>query len=610
MSVDPQAPSWFSAYARSFMAAEAHAFLLHGDVDGTAYESLSQRGVLLSALAASHQVVAVYHVSVDRGITLFEPDGVITVGDQQTTRRERALALIGQGADKAKPAAQGGSMAALLGQLGPQSAPQGDPFTQANRPTEALALLGQLLQGGTRAAAVVLDYADTLVPTPAMAGKGAMAPDDRRILVSLLAWAKDPAISDNENVIFMLTRDAADIHPDLRQADSGWKAIPMALPDRARRLDYLDWYTDRKAQMGQAVALLDGLTTLEVANLTAGLSLRNLEDILLIARLEGGLTRGILKEHKDQIIAQAYDEVAEMIEPLRGGFADLGGLQWLKDYMNNRVIDPIRAGRLDDVPKAIMLAGPPGVGKTYVSRALAQETGFSAVALNASKILGGIVGQSERNLARFFAFAKALAPVIIFIDEIDQSDMAQRGNSSGNPVAKNLFSGLMQFMSDETLRGKVVTILATNRPDLLDSALTRDGRMDAIIPVLLPDRDERYQIGARQAAGQGAIIADAALCALADGTDKYSAAGIATIIREARLLATGEPCIAAEHVTSALDWLIPSGIADADYYTQIAIKAVRDKRLLPPAYRALATAAASTTPAVPALSTGRRERSL
>lgn len=606
-SIDPRVP-WLTEYAENFVSAKSHAFILSGDVEGVAYENRSQRGMLLRTLALSHQVVAVYHVSVDGGIDLFDGDREITIkgenGKEVTlTRRKRAMMLAGFEKPAAQqPATQAGAGAGAAGILAglrsQQQAGQGesDPFREANRPTDALAILGTLLRAGTRSCAVVLDYADALVPAPAMAGKGAMSPDDRRILISLLSWAKDTTISDNENAVFLVAANAGDLHTDLLAAGSGWTSIPIALPTRDERAEYLTWYLARRAELGVPVALLDGLEVPEVANLTAGLNLRNLEDVLLLARQRDGLSRGLLKAHKDGIIGAAYAGVAEMIEPLRAGFAGLGGAAFVKDFIRRRVIEPIREGRLQDVPKSILLVGPPGTGKTYLLRALSKETGFSVVGLNASKILGGIVGESEKNLARFLSFATALAPVIIFIDEIDQSDMAQRGNNSGNPVAKNLFSALMQFMSDETLRGKVLVAMATNRPDLLDSALTRDGRMDAVIPMLLPDEADREMIALAQATDQRVRLTDAALALIASSaTEGYSAAGIASVVREARLAREDvtSDLIGEIAVRSVLADITPSGVADAPYYTELALAAVRDKRLLPPAYRQRAELAAS-----------------
>jgi hypothetical protein len=141
------------------------------------------------------------------------------------------------------------------------------------------------------------------------------------------------------------------------------------------------------------------------------------------------------------------------------------------------------------------------------------------VAFRPEKIEEGIVGSSERNLEQFWEFCIVLAPTLILFDEIDQTNVSRRGTNSGNPVASNLFNQMLDRMSDETLRGQIVGLFASNRPDLIDPALLRFGRMDAIIPFLLPEADERCGVLLSQAAMQGVKIEPDALTRLTDGTE-------------------------------------------------------------------------------------------
>ena len=606
-------PGWLAEFGRAYQSGEALGYILSGDVHGVAYEGQYARDILLGALAARWDVVAVYHIA--GGVSICLPDdelpsdaaraGAFADDDPgrfdslkrrdwpAESRKQRALRMVGA-ADappqdpSAGAGAGGNALAALMQGLGPRSAEPDDPFEAARRPVEAVALLQQLLQRGD-SVAVVIEHADALAPAPPMAGKGAMSPEDRRILVSLLTWPHDPAINERGNPAILLCRDAADLHPDLRSADSGWRGIVAPLPDRAARAEYLGWYLAMRERAGKPIPLLDDLAAGELANLTAGLSLRNVEDVLLAAAQAGGLTRAELKAHKDRIVSSSYSEVAEMIDPIRGGFDAVGGMEVFKDYCRRRVIKHVRAGNDQSVPKGILLVGPPGTGKTYGVAALAGEVGWTAVKLQADKILGGIVGESERKLGTALNFVRSLRPCLLFVDEIDQSDLAQRGNTSGNPVAKNLFSMLMQFMSDETNRGGVILILASNRPDILDAALIRSGRIDAILPMLLPERDQRRAIALAQVNLQGATIVEQALDLIAERTEGWNAADLAEVVREARLLAEddGARDIAVAHARAALDDLRPSGLDKAEWFTNLALQAVNKKSLLPAKYRAL-----------------------
>lgn len=593
------APDWYTAIRRSYLAGEAHCFLVSGDVDGTAVENLSVRRFLRDKLLATCDVVAVYHIA--GGITIAEGDQILAATDTddepdfrrpEETRKNRALAIIGAGQPDAPVA--GNALQRLTQGMGPQAATDQDPFAEARTVGQALPLLETLLRKGpTERVAVIFDYADTIVPTSAMGGAGGMSPGDRLALVTMLAWAKDAQIgTDRGGQIYLLSRDRDAIHADIRMADSGWKSIVVPLPDRDARAAYLDYYLARRraARTGdgasKAIPLLDDLTERELANLTAGLSLRNIEDIMLLAANAGGLTRALLKEHKDAIITSSYSEVAKMIEPLKGGFDDIGGMQRLKDWAQESVIGPIRDGRTDDVPKGVLLVGPPGTGKTYFVRALAQEIGFTGVTLEAAQILGGIVGESERKLATFFRFARSLAPVLVFMDELDQSDMAKRGGNSGNPVASNLFNAMLQFLSDETLRGKVIMVFGSNRPDLMDPALMRFGRMDAIVPVMLPDAEERAAVIRVQAKGQKIAIMDNAVARIVARSEGYSSADLGAVVRKARMKArgAGTTAIMIEHAEQALVAIRPASTATARQYTLLAINACNDTDLLPPEY--------------------------
>jgi len=579
--IDVSRVEWFQSFIASFSAGEAHAFILSGDIDGYVSRNLPHRTLLTNQLSARYEIVATYDRS--RGVTFVTPD-----------MEARASALVG-----------GGTVDPMVAQmLGGANGNQDSPFAQAREPAAAIDLLGQLLRNpeARNRVAVLIDYADTIVPADRVGGKQGMSPADRSLLVALQVWARDPVLERQDNPVFLFTQDIGDIHADIA-GGVGWKSITIALPDRDSRAAFVNWYIDRREQQvaerdqeiaegspkppRQPLRLDDGVTVDMIANLTAGLNLRGLEDILLLGLREGIVTRALVKGRKDQIIASQYSDLAETIEPVPD--EDLGGMQWLRALAQDEIIDPVLNGSLQDVPKGMLLVGPPGTGKTFWVRWLAGRIGFNALALRAENILGGIVGESEAKLLRFLDLARSISPVVIFVDEIDQSDMGSRGNSSGNPVAKNLFSQLLQFMSDETLRGKVIVIFASNRPDLLDPALLRFGRMDAIIPVLLPADDERKAIAQAQARSQRVTFAKDALPILVQRTDKYSAADIGAIVSKARKIARRRQStkLTVQDVQQALQHIQPSTPQTADFFTSAAINACNDREFLPEPYASM-----------------------
>jgi SpoVK/Ycf46/Vps4 family AAA+-type ATPase len=374
------------------------------------------------------------------------------------------------------------------------------------------------------------------------------------------------------------------------------------MPNEGRRLAFLNYYLSRRT------VDLDGVTTQQLARQTAGLNLKNLEDILLESVAAGSVTVGRVKAAKDRIIASSYSEIAEMLEPLDGGLDALGGMDDLKRFMTNRIVTPINDGRLQHVTKGLLLVGPPGTGKTYAVRALAGSVGYNVVSLKAENIQSSLVGASERALKRFFAFSIALAPTIIFIDEIDQGNMGKRATNDNNPVAGNLFNQVLQFMSDETLRGRVIVIAASNRPDMLDPALMRPGRMDAIVPVMLPEYGDRKLIAVSAAKGFGATITPDALDALAQNTDRYSAADIASIMRDATW--SGKALLMVNDVIDAVDDHQSNTADKADWYESLAIAACNKKSLLPARFRALANDRVALTAQIKATAPSNEEYGL
>jgi transitional endoplasmic reticulum ATPase len=566
-----QLPSWFSdQYIPTFSSGAAHCFIVSGDVYGTTVQGMSQVRFIQTVLAKRRLVVAYYN----------RASGITFLTD---TMKDTALQLIGA---NAQTPASANPMAAVLAAsgVGAQATDADDVFSSSRSPLTALAVLERLLRSprAKGQVAVIIDFADTLCP---QMDKATMSADDRLLLVTLLSWGQDEGLNACDNPVFLLARQAVEMHVDLRSSGSGYKLIDIPLPKRSERETYLRWYLKQRQENEKSIALQEGLTVQELSNLTAGLNLRQIEDVLLLAAKSGGVTRTLVKGRKDNIISAEYSQVAEMIDPLPDGFKAIGGMDQLISWFKNELITPVSQGRTD-VPKGVLLVGPPGTGKSFIVRALAKELGFNAVALKAENILGGRVGDSERQFRQFRQFCEGLAPVAVFFDEIDQSDMARRGNGSGNPVASNLFSAMLQWMSDETLRGKVIIFFASNRPDLIDPALLRLGRMDAIIPVLLPDNEARRGIVLAQARSQLVAVADEAITAMVEKSKDYSAADLAAVVTKARKLAGREQRsqITLADAEAAIRYMRPQTPQIAERYTLLAVQACNDSELLPPPY--------------------------
>ncbi|CAI0379088.1 unnamed protein product [Linum tenue] len=147
-------------------------------------------------------------------------------------------------------------------------------------------------------------------------------------------------------------------------------------------------------------------------------------------------------------------------------------------------------------PRGILLYGPPGTGKTLIARAIASETGAAFFCVNGPEIMSKMSGESEKNLRDLFEQAEAKAPSIIFMDEIDSIAPNRRGGSQGDAggAGDRVLNQLLTEMDGMSAKKTVFVIGATNRPDIIDPALLRPGRLDQLIFIPIPDEKSRLQI--------------------------------------------------------------------------------------------------------------------
>jgi SpoVK/Ycf46/Vps4 family AAA+-type ATPase len=157
-------------------------------------------------------------------------------------------------------------------------------------------------------------------------------------------------------------------------------------------------------------------------------------------------------------------------------------------------IEAMQRGDIDKLPKGgILLIGAPGTGKTIYAEVVAHELGLPFLEILNTR--DPYVGISERNEELWQDTVRALAPVVVFIDEIDQQILPRGSVYHGDSgVSSNSNRKMMQFLSDPTIHGRVLFIAATNRPDLIDSAVGREGRFAVKIPFLIPNLDGRPSI--------------------------------------------------------------------------------------------------------------------
>jgi cell division protease FtsH len=243
-------------------------------------------------------------------------------------------------------------------------------------------------------------------------------------------------------------------------------------------------------------------------------------------------------------------------------FRDVAGVDEAKAELAETIDflrDPLRFGRLGGrAPRGILLSGPPGTGKTLLARAAANEAGVPFLSVSGSSFQEKFAGLGAARVRRLFSEARKLSPCVIFIDEIDALGR-QRGRSNDSASAdqdQTLNQLLVEMDGFEQLSG-VVVIASTNRPDILDSALTRPGRFDREIAVNLADAGGREEILKVHARGL-CLEPGLDLRWIARGTPGFSGADLANLLNESAIAATRDnsEAIGRKHVEYARDKIL------------------------------------------------------
>ena len=235
--------------------------------------------------------------------------------------------------------------------------------------------------------------------------------------------------------------------------------------------------------------------------------------------------------------ARRYEPTEEQVR-----FADVAGIDEAKEELTEVVDflrDPDKYRKLGaHIPRGVLLSGSPGTGKTLLARAVAGEAGVPFFSMSASEFVEMIVGVGASRVRDLFAQAKAAAPSIVFIDEIDAIGRSRGSGmfSGANDEREQTLNQILTEMDGFDASTGVIVLAATNRPDVLDSALLRPGRFDRRVPVQAPDKEGREQI-LRVHTRDLPLAPDVDLDALAATTAGMVGADLANLANEAALLA-------------------------------------------------------------------------
>ena len=359
-----------------------------------------------------------------------------------------------------------------------------------------------------------------------------------------------------KGVAFVATSAVPDnVDPRLRAPDVCDRELGLSLPDGAVRRQLLE------------VLLRDvpaeGLELGEIAERTPGFVVADLAALVREAALraaarasENGETPGLRQEDLTGALGVIRPLSRSATEEVSVGSVtldDVGDMVDTKQALTEAVLWPLQHPETFErlgvqPPRGVLLYGPPGCGKTFVVRALASSGRLSVHAVKGAELMDKWVGSSEKAVRELFRRARDSAPSLVFLDEIDAL-APRRGQSFDSGVTDRVVAAMLTELDGIEPLNDVVVLGATNRPDLIDAALLRPGRLEKLVFVEPPDAEARTQI--LRTAGKSVPLADDVdLATLALDLDGYSAADCVALLREAALTAMRRSIDAAD-VTAA-----------------------------------------------------------
>ncbi|MBR1442331.1 MAG: AAA family ATPase [Firmicutes bacterium] len=286
-----------------------------------------------------------------------------------------------------------------------------------------------------------------------------------------------------------------------------------------------------------------------------GLSEFEINNILALAYAESGeLTRqnlNLIFEQKQQVIRKAG--ILEMI-PLKEGISDIGGLENLKSWLNkkSKIYKNVNSAREFgvDMPKGVLIAGVPGCGKSLSAKAAAKLFEVPLLRLDMGRLMGKYVGESEGNLRKAIALAEAVAPCVLWVDELEKAFAGVNGDN-GSEVTTRLFGNFLTWMQEK--ESPTFVVATANNISKLPPELLRKGRFDEIFYVGLPKEEERrkiFEIHIKRRRPNDNISVDE----LAKKTEGFSGADIEGVVKDAveSAFANNKSCISESDIKEAI----------------------------------------------------------
>ena len=370
---------------------------------------------------------------------------------------------------------------------------------------------------------------------------------EKRVVGQLLALMD--GLNERGNVIVLGASNRPDsVDPALRRPGRFDREIEISVPNADGRLEILQIHT-RGMPLATDIDLknlsndLHGYTGADLKSLCRESAIKAIRRYLPEIDLENERIPSKILQSMEIKLCDFYDAMLEVVptamrefyvERAKVWWKDVGGLndekKILQDNMIAAISTPDKFRKMGvKPPKGVLLYGPPGCGKTLLARALAAECGANMILVRGPEILSKWVGESEKAIREIFRKAKAAAPCVVIFDELDS--LAKSKMKEENNHGETILSQMLTEMEDSGT-SNIVVIGITNRPDLIDNSMLRNGRLDIVLFVQPPDEKSRLDIIKILTDGMP-LASDISLNEIAVSTQNYTGADLASLCREA-----------------------------------------------------------------------------
>jgi len=381
---------------------------------------------------------------------------------------------------------------------------------------------------------------------------------ERRVVAQLLALM-DGLKSRGQVIVIAATNLPDAIDPALRRGGRFDREIEIGIPDKKGRMEIFQVHT-RGVPLAEDVKIEDyantthGFVGADIALLVKEAAMHALRKIIPRIKIDEEIPNEVLDALK--VTSEDFEEARKHVEPsaMREVLVEVpdvtwkqvGGLEDTKQELKEAVEWPLRFPDVFEKletkpPKGILLFGPPGTGKTLLAKAVANESECNFIAVKGPELLSKWVGESEKGVREIFRKARQASPSIIFFDEVDAL-VPKRGSYMGSShVTESVVSQILTELDGMEELKNVTVLAATNRPDMLDDALLRPGRIERHIYVPAPDEESRRKIFDVYLGDSASLLAkDVDVEALVKQTEGYVGADIEALVREAKMGAMRE----------------------------------------------------------------------